>query len=265
MLFVWARSLLIADQLGASLIAPSWTKLVRIGPWLRREKYKRYYLSDFTNDGYIDGAKKFYLSTLKRPIDELHLDRVNAKQGDLIRVHNSADHMIYFPPLLGHEKRITEELFRITNPKVIGKYTENNSRYPNYIGVHIRRGDFSLINQTIPLSWYRDAIHHVRESIDTGLPVLVFSDAQESELVELNNTENVFIMPRAPAIHDLLMLANSDAIIGTSLSTFSLWASFLNRRPSYWPPISPGVHGYGLDKSHHHSSDWQGRPLPFDS
>lgn len=265
MLFVWARALVLSKQSEAPMIAPSWTKISRIGPWIRREKYKRYYFSEFTNESYIKGVRKAFITNFNPLIDELEFEQSELQANSVIRVHNSTDHMIYFPPLLGHEKLIRRELFRITSEPIKNRLSQTSERFPNFIGVHIRRGDFKLLDQTIPIDWYMDSISNLREKIDSRLPVLIFSDAPHSELNELRKADNLHLMPKAPAIHDLLMLSKSEAIIGTSLSTFSLWASFLERRPTYWPPVSPGVHGYGLDKTHHFSSNWKGQPLPFES
>jgi len=256
MLFVWARAVVLNDELKANIIAPSWTQPFRIGPWLRREKDKRYYFSDFCNEGYIDGLKKTFLLSIKNQISE-SLFNGNLSDNQILVVENGKNGNIYFHPLIGHEALIQKELYRIISSNIrnnIFKKTKDQS----FIGVHIRRGDFKLIDQAIPIEWYANTIESLHSILPKRLETRVFSDAHVDELETLTKINNVKIMPRAPAIEDLLVLSESRLMIGTSLSTFSLWASFFNRTPTIWSPKSPGVHGYGLEKFHHIQSDWNG-------
>ncbi|MDP5015756.1 MAG: hypothetical protein NWQ43_00310, partial [Dolichospermum sp.] len=51
MLLVWARAILFAEFNGLPVLSPNWNE-VRIGPWLRGERTKRYYGNLFINKGY---------------------------------------------------------------------------------------------------------------------------------------------------------------------------------------------------------------------
>lgn len=72
MLFPWARAVLFSHTWQCPMIAPQWTNYFRLGPWLRRERDKRYYFNNFTNAGYIKGLNKMsvMLKFMKKRIYE---------------------------------------------------------------------------------------------------------------------------------------------------------------------------------------------------
>ena len=64
MLFMWAEAFIYSRMNEATMIAPVWCRFSRVGPWLRRERYKRFYGGEITNQGYISGIKRFFLLSL---------------------------------------------------------------------------------------------------------------------------------------------------------------------------------------------------------
>jgi hypothetical protein len=163
-----------------------------------------------------------------------------------------------FRPFINDHDYIREKLLSIISPSIRDAVAVAQE---DYIGVHVRRGDFKGINQELPIHWYINVCNYLRNEYAASLPIRVFSDAMSEEIEEFSQLKGCSIMPRAPAIKDLLLLSKSKFIVGTSMSTFSLWASYLLRRPTFWSPVSPGVHGYGLSSDNHHFTDWNGEEV----
>ena len=217
-LFPWARAVVYAKENGVKMIAPKWTDIMRIGPWVRREKYKRYYFGDFTNEGYINNRCGLLANPLILRI--LGVKVFSGMEG-------------FFDPFLAECAFVKEELRRITNPLLLAR-ASNIGKEP-FIGVHVRRGDFVRSGSQISDEWYVSAIKKSLEIVG-ALPVKIFSDAYADELARIvGNVGNVEIMPPAPAIQDLLSLSYARAVICTTNSTFSMWAVFLGQNLSIWP------------------------------
>jgi hypothetical protein len=254
MLFVWGRAEVASRIHKMPIIAPQWIKIFRFGPWRRREKDKRYYFGDFVNDKYICGIKKSLLLAFgKRAPEELLLEAHYHSLCPSIFVFEGFKE--YFQPLLLHCDFLHTRLLAITNPKIVESV---NSCREMFMGVHVRRGDFKCVNQIIPTVWYANTCREIRQRFGLQFKIKIFTDAKRSELGPLLELPNSDVVEGNAAIHDLLMLAKSRIIIGTSLSTFSLWASFLGKCLTFWPPISPGVYGYGLHTNQHVMADWDG-------
>ena len=229
MLNVWARAFLWSKDNNVKLIAPNWVKIARLGPWLRGERDKRYYCGQITNKGYVQGIEKFLALSMKIKIDEGV--EINESTRGVVRFSGQKNNILDFYNR-GYE--LHSELRRIAFRGII----ENVNKLPKeYIGVHIRRGDFRSIGLTLPDDYYLRAISIATKNIGS-VPVLVFSDAAPKELSFLKESrtigDRVHIMGSAPALQDVLSLSRSSALVGTNGSSFSEWAAFLGAMPTYW-------------------------------
>lgn len=219
MLFTWGQAVVYCHNTGAKMIAPVWARITRIGPWIRKERYKRFYGNQFTNKGYVN---RFW--------------GMIYRMFGLVKVFRDLEG--YFLPLLNNQEVIKEELYKIINPKILAQVDEVKMS-GDYIGVHVRRGDFSHVGIATADDWYiraiREALSH--ESANGHRYIRVFSDGYPSEVEFIQKNfpnEKVVIMPKAPAIQDILLLSNSKVIVCSPLSTFSMWAVFLGQMPSVW-------------------------------
>jgi len=109
------------------------------------------------------------------------------------------------------------------------------------VAVHVRLGDFSSLpvsrgawNRLVPLSWYRDAIVALGDIL-AGRPwrCLVVSDGPREALTPLLWLPNVDVVSSVSPVADLAVLASSDVLV-SSVSSFSMTASFLSGRPYIW-------------------------------
>ena len=230
MLYPWARAVVWARDNGARVIAPNWVQFRRLGVWIRRERDKRTYLNQFTDDGYITGLLKWWLLKTKPLIDVGTHDSERERDG--IWTFSGREEWGWMNLVKSEADFLRKELERIVNPKIVRKLTSLPARF---IGVHIRRGDFRYGDEMLPDQYYLTAIALARKDIGDDIPILVFSDGTQSELAFLTKAQGVLVMPHAPAVHDLLALSRAEAIVGTNHSTFSYWGAFLScGKRSYW-------------------------------
>lgn len=242
MLFIWARALVFARESGATMLAPRWTNFFRLGPFLRFERNKRYYMNEFINKGYVRGIRKAFVNFTHNHLPESEAS--HAKDGDVVDFKGwSWDH---FKNFVKHHGYINEALAAIVNPTMVAA-ADAVGNIP-FIGVHIRRGDFVTNGQAVPDGWYVDAIARAREIADE-LPVKIFSDCAPEKLVGITSVvKDCHVMPKAPAVQDLLALSKCKCLVATSRSTFSMWAVFLGQMPSIWS-VDESVPGMYVEDS----------------
>lgn len=222
MLFTWAQAVSHCYHHKAEMIAPIWIKIMRIGPWLRRERYKRFYGGEFTNNGYITGFRRWFL---------LHFQKKN------IKIFSGMEG--FFDPFLRDQKIIKDELYRIVSPYILSKvkndFVESDR---SVIAVHVRRGDFSKVGLATPDSWFIDAINIALQNVGENKVIIrVFTDGYPEEVMFISKAfpqHKVIVMGKAPAIQDLLMMSKATILVCSSESTFSMWAVFLGQMPSVW-------------------------------
>lgn len=241
MLFPWAQAELFARRHNARLLAPRWTKWLRIGPWLRGERDKRYYVLQFSNNGYINGLEKWLITQRSTVIAEDHFDEMAIdKRNNIIVTFRGMES--FFEPFIGEQAYLKERLLTIAAPAVRRQLAV--FRPAPFIGVHVRRSDFRQAGWAVDDQWYllavSEALAVAKAAGHERIDIRIFSDAPLEELSFIARAfENVTIMEPAPALVDLLRLSLSNWLVGTSNSTFSMWAAFLGGMPSCWHATAP--------------------------
>lgn len=214
MLFTWAQAVSYCHRTGAKMIAPHWASMMRIGPWLRGERYKRYYGRSFTNCGYARSWHRWLPG---------------------VKVFRGMDG--FFAPFINDQEVVKNELWRIVNPQIVSE-VERVTSEGGFIGVHIRRGDFKTAGLCTPDEWYVRAIELAVGTFNCENPLIrVFSDGYPEEVAFIARAfpaARVVVMPKAPAIQDILLLSKSKIAVCSPGSTFSMWAVFLGQMPSLW-------------------------------
>lgn len=213
MLFTWAQAAAYCHRTGAQMIAPVWARISRIGPWLRGERYKRFYGGEFTNAGYAPRWRRWF--------------------GD-VKVFCGMEG--FFDPFIKEQRYIRDELWRIVSRRISDQVMKVADEGP-FIGVHIRRGDFSSLGLATGNEWYVSAIAKALEN-DKGVKTIrIFTDGYPEEVAfvaQVFPDLRVIVMPKAPAIQDILLLSMSAKMVCSPRSTFSMWAVFLGQMPSVW-------------------------------
>lgn len=251
MLFIWANALVFAEINQFSIVEPSWGKAsIRLGSYIRNEKYKRFYGNYFSNKGYV--------SQLTCLIQNIKGATINFNP-DIVKVdfpsNDINNHIFIFDRILRyqncfadlkiHQKLIKEKLLSNIRENLLEEIIKRES--PR-IGIHIRLSDFQkqkVSNGNLeplsgftrtPIHWFVDVLNIIREIAGYSVPAVVFSDGYQHELQPLLQLDHVSLAPKALAIEDLVVLSKSHLLIASSGSTFSQWASFLGQCPTIWYP-----------------------------
>jgi hypothetical protein len=115
--------------------------------------------------------------------------------------------------------------------------------YENKIGVHVRLDDFKANatseisleeNVRTPIQWYVNTISRIRRAVGRDVPIEVYSDGIDEELVEVLSMSNARRHTFGTAIGDILALSQYKLLVGSG-STFSVVARYLGRHDSISP------------------------------
>ncbi len=235
LMFIWANAYVFAQENGLDMIWPTWPSL-KIGPWIRREKDKRFYAGVFRNrSGHLDGIRKYALLLFSRKIPSDRFPELNEKN----RITNR-DLVVYdrfemsFEKLLPHQ----EEICGLITGNLGEKGTKAMEFSPGKaVGIHVRCGDFSVNpealargsnNIRIPSSWYVNVIRQIRGILGEDTEFYLFSDGTDDELGDIMCLEGVMRCSFGNSIGDIIGLSKFPLLI-VSGSSFSMWARFLGK------------------------------------
>lgn len=240
-LFPWARCRAYSLEHGLPMVAPNWAQL-KLGRLLRRDRDPRVYHNLFRSApvGYMSGARSLWLRlATRRLLDEpenLHDAPRDRDAPDAVVFKGERDH---FSPLTGWDVVLRQELRMLTRAGWVRRADEVGA-VP--IGVHVRRGDFIEASRQedfifrgairTPLEWFVRCVTASREVGGVEVPVVVVSDAPNTELDELLQLPHVTRVDTGSAIGDLLVLSTAKLLIASGGSSFSAWAAFLGQMPT---------------------------------
>jgi hypothetical protein len=273
MLYIWAKAIVFADINGFSVVAPNWNQL-RIGPYLRREKCKRFYGGFFSTQDYVPQLF-YYLERLKTgqaiysnpdvfdPPPQTHLERLgdsSSKDRSLYIFDEVPLSITFLSELRDFQPLVKKQLISMTRDRVL----EAISKAPSpEIAIHVRLSDFSIStelasasdefmsysaalearhNVRTPVDWYVQTLLKVRQIVGFDVPATVFSDGYDHELTELLALPSITRAPHSSALVDMLKMSKSKLLIAAAKSSFSAWASYLGQCPTVWHPIQPPTH-----------------------
>jgi hypothetical protein len=249
MLLVWARSVAFAELNSLPMVAPMWNSL-HIGPWLRKERCKRYYGSFFSTSHY-ENRWKFIASNIFRnatvhsnpPIVKLDLNCTEFSQSDrnVFLFDRMPPWNDYFQDLKDYQTIVKNRLYGDIHQDLLGQILQKPA--PE-IGIHIRRSDYQApkdgddftVNRIVytKLDWYINVLKSVREQAGENVPATIFSDGYPEELADILRLPNVSLSTETSALSDLITMSRSSLLIGSSHSSFSAWSSYLGQCPTIW-------------------------------
>lgn len=124
---------------------------------------------------------------------------------------------------------IRKEIFPRKKIRISGRLKEI-LRTKNTVSVHIRRGDFVKLSNQLPMSYYHNAMAHMRSIVKDPFWI-VFSDDVAWVKRNLNLTEDYYFVSEDEKLEDyeelMVMSRCKNQIIANS--TFSWWGAWLNR------------------------------------
>jgi hypothetical protein len=256
LLFPWARAEVFAQRYGTAILAPQWTK-PKMGPLLRGERDKRFYVGLFDSSGFVRGPRRWMALWRGQRVDESVADQFMSgddRRGTTLVVFKGFEFwfkgMGPHQDLMPHRELVTRRLHEIVSTPLKRTLAEQPVDFA--IAAHVRRGDKPTMNFMEPYGglkdglpqhhctmsdqWFVNAINNLRAAIGWPAPLKVFSDARDEQIQSILALENVTRAPDNPSIVDLLMLAKAKVLITTGTSSFSAWASFVGGAPTIWYP-----------------------------
>lgn len=237
LLSIFARALITAHENDYQVIWPTWPS-IKVGPWIRREKDKRFYGDLFkSNCNYVTGLTKakLLLCSKKYLITNENAGNELPELPDK-GVYEYSAFSMRFKDIISYRDYLREKIVKITKDKH-KRYIEHD--FTNEINVHVRLGDFAkpnaeqaskeIFNTQLPIEWYVKAINDIIAVLGDSVRFNIFSDGADDELKPILDIPQCSRMFWGSAIADILALSQSKVIIASG-SSFSLWARFLGNR-----------------------------------
>jgi hypothetical protein len=226
-LYLWAKSLVLAERHGGANVFPTWPQ-VKLGPLLRREPDPRHYIGLFRPaDGDIAGVRKLATLATGRRIEVARVRDVLDPAGQLYIVTDGG--------FADHFEELLEDRTLVRRALLLRSVRPPSPRPEPFIGIHVRFGDFqpptaaaasAIGNHRLPIEWYIDRLEVIRRAIGHDAPAVVFSDASPAELAPLLAKPSVTFSGASTALDDLWSLSQAAVIIASG-STFSYWGGYL--------------------------------------
>ncbi len=234
-MFVWARALIYSQRKNCPLQIFGLNR-IHIGPFLRKEKVKRFYLGQFKFSLNLPEllqfcAKYFFSSKYYEP----SFATIDQSKNGLFIFSKIPAWSDYFQVVRDHREFLKKEF-----PKLLSERTSNKlKKIPApVIACHIRCGDFRMLRENevfknvggvrTPLEYFINTIRTLRSVAGKNLSVTVFSDGNEDELNAVMALEKVTLFSPQEDVVDLLVMSKAEYIITSAGSTFSEWAGFLS-------------------------------------
>jgi hypothetical protein len=269
MLLPWARCEIFCRQHGLASLAPRWSHF-KLGPLLRGERDKRYYVGLFTQQSYQRGLSKLSILARARKIEESDAEAfMAARSGEQPGALGRPSVVLFrdlrgmFAPLLPHREFVRRRMLEILRPSL--RQTIDQTPVDFVIGAHIRRGDKTALKlgQPWPVGehhfgqpdeWFVACVQNIRKVLGYPAPVRIFSDAHDEQLTSIMALENVQRAAPNPSIVDIFLLSKSKILITTGTSSFSMWASYFGLMPTLWYPglrveLNPDRPRYNMETS----------------
>jgi len=235
------QAVALAERCNARVIVPPWFS-VKIGPMLRGQSGKRFYLGMFKPyRGDIGGLRKLWILLSRywrRNIVEVDGSRPAALELGALNVV-TVNSKFTFDGLYPHRDAIRQRILGIVNDPVPPDHCWGRGKF---IAVHVRMGEFAQVSDTklitggmdnvrVPLSWYVNLVKKLRACYPQ-MPIFIFSDGKEHELMPLLEM-GATLYRSGSDMTDLLAMSGASILVGSN-STYSRWAVFLGDMPSIW-------------------------------
>ena len=236
-LFPWARARVYSELHGLPMLQTRWWQ-VKLGPWLRREKDSRLYLSQFQSlAGEVGGIRRICLLAKQNFLEEpKDLAKPPEKVG-IVRFTGWGD---YFTRLENYADIVRRDIHSAVHPHCRKQIIAHSGDLPE-IGFHVRRGDFRVANTNsqfrnegglqTPMEWYSRILREIRNAAGRDVPAFVVSDGSDEDLRPLLEAKSVRRIDTGSAIGDLVILSKSKLLVGAGGSSFSAWGAFLGNTP----------------------------------
>jgi len=239
-LTVWALAQAFAIENDLPVMTIGWFDL-KVGPWLRNEKSKRFYCGYFKNDFNLSLYMKYIWA---RILGQIVIDPEKISHSRSVFVFQTIKYPKFaFSKINPYRESLSKKLETNLSTKIRKKL---NALVPAQVGVHIRMGDFKTLSEDkefksigrtrTPFNFFKDAIEKLSKKLGEKTTFLIFSDGKPSELEEILKLNNVKLEDNNPDVVDLFLLSKCKIIVTSAGSSFSYWAAFLSKADIIYHP-----------------------------
>lgn len=211
-----------------------------LGPFIRKEKSKRFYWNIFVDKSSL--SKKIFryvqYKTIAQIVEEPSLQLEHYTLNTFYVFSQIPSWKDYFNELREVREQVINSIPKLISPHILS--IVENSEKP-CIGVHVRLGDFKKLQSEenfknagltrTPESYFINVIQSIRQIAQKNLPVTIFTDGFPHEIPLLSELPNLSFSQTNSDMADLLLLSKSKIIITSAGSTFSGWAGFISDSP----------------------------------
>jgi hypothetical protein len=253
-MLAWARCTVWCHDVGATALSPRWARL-RIGPFLRNERDKRFYFKLFQKGYQANAIKRIAILGIA---PKLASDEVTGRElstladGTVVLFTNiiSGNEQKYFHHIIGRQEVVRPALMAMTRPR----YRPVPIGY-RHIAIHVRGGDFGrpadvamltsgAHNQRLPIEWFAEMLAGLRQRIERDVPAIVYSDCVDGEIAGLLAMPNVMRSRYKESVTDMLAMSEANIMISSG-SGFSRWGAYLGDLPRICFPGQRHIRVFG--------------------
>lgn len=231
-LAVWGRTVVFARKYGLRMFTTGLNR-IRVGPVLRGET-GRFYFNQFQSGSEVSFSESFR-GRLILPREFNPSAKVDDDRRRLYVFSEIPGWQDFFLHLRNHRALILHEIWRFVSEQSV---REIEAIQAPVISLHVRHGDFRELRPgedfarvgavRTPLSYFVAGVNLAREIAGWDVPVTLFSDGDDEDLLPLLRLPNLTRAPLRSAIVDLLSMSKSRVILASAGSTFGYWAAFLS-------------------------------------
>ncbi len=219
-LLVWSHAYAFATNNNLPLYESSWSQFL-LGPILRAEKSKRFYLNSIVPGPPLQRQFKH----LKRKIiPKSDWTKIDIEPDKVYEFSEVPQHQHYFELVQPFRAEIQAKFYNKVKKNTLEKFKRHT---PPEFSIHIRLGDFKNFPWTIyDWLWYENLIHEIRAEVNYEIPITIFSDGSKDEIPLFDKITNINYWNSGNDLLDLLILSKSKILVTYPGSTFGLWAGF---------------------------------------
>lgn len=219
---VWAHAYVFAMKYKLELFEGRWFHF-SIGPFLRKEKSKRFYF-DMIKNGKSLAIRDQFLE--KETVPKSDWSNIHLQPSKVYVFSEVPNHETYFDLIRPFRKEIIKAFYNKVNEDILKKVKNIK---PPIVSIHIRMGDFKAFPWiNYDWAWYKKLISDLRGKIGKNNPISIFTDGNPEEIELFNYVENLEYHYSGNDLVDMLVMANSKVLVPYPGSTFSLWAGFIS-------------------------------------
>jgi hypothetical protein len=233
-LFCFAHAIIFAEKNKLNFYFTGLSK-IHLGPYLRREKSKRYYKHLFKKNYKLNILQLIFKKQIVIDYDLCETQKYIFFKNTIYVFEQVPPWQDFFKHIRENRALVLTRFFEAIHPDILSKLSQKK---PPVIGVHIRMGDFRKLNPEedfekvgavrTPLEYFIKLINKIREIGKANFEVQIFTDGKPEDIADIMNLPNIYLAEDDLDFLQMLHLSKSKIIILSAGSTFGQWAAYFS-------------------------------------